>query len=67
MSPALDDKTVKTHDEACSKGQEWYLDPYSGLLVFTRLKLLKNGECCGSGCRHCPYNPKAKAGNRTLA
>ena len=25
-------------------------------LVFTAWYHLKRGECCGSGCRHCPYN-----------
>jgi hypothetical protein len=24
-------------------------------MVFTRAFLLKRGFCCGSGCRHCPY------------
>jgi hypothetical protein len=51
----LDEKTVNAHEKACAQGLDWYLDPHSGLLVFTRLKLLKNGACCGSGCRHCPY------------
>jgi hypothetical protein len=26
-----------------------------GLLVFTAAYHLKRGNCCGSGCRHCPY------------
>ena len=25
-------------------------------LVFTAWYHLKRGECCGSGCRHCPYD-----------
>ena len=57
MTAELNEKTHNAHEKACSKGLDWYLDPDSGLLVFTRLKLLKNGECCGSGCRHCPYEP----------
>ena len=24
-------------------------------MVFTAAYLLKRGYCCGSGCRHCPY------------
>lgn len=26
-----------------------------GLMVFTAAYLLRRGYCCGSGCRHCPY------------
>ena len=25
-------------------------------LVFTEVAHRKRGKCCGSGCRHCPYN-----------
>lgn len=27
----------------------------NGLLVFTALYLQKQGHCCRSGCRNCPY------------
>lgn len=27
-----------------------------GYIVFTAGYLLKRGECCGNGCRHCPYD-----------
>ena len=26
-----------------------------GLMVFTEWHHLKRGDCCGNGCRHCPY------------
>lgn len=29
----------------------------NGLLVYTAAYHLKRGTCCGSGCRHCPYEP----------
>jgi hypothetical protein len=29
-------------------------------VVFTALFHLERGQCCGSGCRHCPYEPKHK-------
>ena len=29
-----------------------------GRYVFTRSFHLRRGFCCGSGCRHCPYNRK---------
>jgi hypothetical protein len=27
-------------------------------VVFTALFHIERGYCCGSGCRHCPYDPK---------
>ncbi|MCX7412631.1 MAG: DUF5522 domain-containing protein [Planctomycetia bacterium] len=33
------------------------------MLVFTAAFHLKRGHCCGSGCRHCPYEPKHVEGN----
>jgi hypothetical protein len=27
-----------------------------GNMVFTEKYLLSRGECCGNGCRHCPFN-----------
>ena len=30
-----------------------------GYLVFTERYHLKRGNCCGSGCRHCPFGHKA--------
>lgn len=45
------------HDEACRQGSDTYLDPDSGYTVMTSLYLLRRGWCCGSGCRHCPYDP----------
>jgi hypothetical protein len=35
----------------------------NGLLVYTAAYHLKRGSCCGSGCRHCPYEPKHVEGN----
>ncbi len=28
----------------------------NGLMVMTEAYHLKRGYCCGSNCRHCPYN-----------
>ncbi|WP_350208759.1 DUF5522 domain-containing protein [Botrimarina sp.] len=28
----------------------------AGRVVFTARFLLARGRCCGSGCRHCPYD-----------
>jgi len=43
------------HREAVEKGEDYYIDPDTGFIVFTSLFLFMRGYCCGSGCRHCPY------------
>ena len=55
--PHPDDKTVR-------KQPDWYLE--NGLLVYTAGYHLKRGSCCGSGCRHCPYEPRHVEGNTTV-
>ncbi len=42
------------------EGEDYYLNE-EALLVFTKKFLLKRGYCCGSGCKHCPYNYEAVA------
>lgn len=37
-----------------TEGEDYYID--KGNWVFTEKYHLKRGYCCGSGCRHCPYN-----------
>ena len=36
--------------------EDYYIDPKTGFIVFTAKYHLKRGYCCGSGCRHCPYD-----------
>ncbi len=36
------------------EGLHYYL--HDGLLVFTSVYHRLRGYCCGSGCRHCPYD-----------
>ena len=43
------------HAAARAAGDPGYLDPATGLFVLTADELAARGECCGSGCRHCPY------------
>jgi hypothetical protein len=45
----------------CPQKPDWYLE--NGLLVYTAAYHLKRGYCCGSGCRHCPYEPRHVEGN----
>lgn len=49
---------LKLHKEAIENGQDIYIDPETGFAVLTAEFLLKRGYCCGSGCRHCPYETK---------
>jgi hypothetical protein len=46
---------VAAHEAAVQAGDDGYVDPRTGFFVFTRAYLLARGECCDSGCRHCPY------------
>ena len=50
-------EVMRRHDEAVTAGQVLYRDPITGLSVFTAVFLADRGYCCGSGCRHCPYEP----------
>ena len=42
----------------------YYLE--NGKVVWTEQYHMERGECCGSGCRHCPYEPKHLKGNTIL-
>lgn len=40
---------------------DYYDDgPY---MVFTEKAHLDRGSCCGSGCRHCPFEPRWQEGS----
>lgn len=43
------------------KQPDFYVE--KGLVVYTAAYHIKRGQCCGSGCRHCPYSPKHVEGN----
>jgi hypothetical protein len=49
------DEILGLHADAVSCGSATYRDPTSGLSVFTAAFLADRGDCCESGCRHCPY------------
>jgi hypothetical protein len=42
----------------------YYLE--NGKVVFTPKYHIDRGDCCGSGCRHCPYIPTNIKGNTKL-
>ena len=43
------------HKQACDQGNHTYIDPNTGLTVFTSVSHRARGTCCGCGCRHCPF------------
>jgi len=51
-SDALDSGT-ESPDTA--QPEDFYFDD-NGLMVMTEAYHLKRGTCCGSKCRHCPYD-----------
>ncbi|MGE5812648.1 MAG: DUF5522 domain-containing protein [Ignavibacteria bacterium] len=57
-------KIMLRHREAVEKNEDFYIDPGTGLTVFTALYLFNRGYCCGSGCRHCPYTNIGEDGER---
>lgn len=54
----------KRHDEACRAQELAYEDPATGYRVFTAYGLSKRQQCCGSGCRHCPFGHRRVSPNR---
>lgn len=48
----------RLHDAAVAEGKETYIDPATGYMVLTRLAHERRGTCCGSACRHCPFDWK---------
>jgi Family of unknown function (DUF5522) len=56
MSTNVTPEATAAHDAAMREGRSTYVDPETGFTVFTALALQAQGRCCGSGCRHCPYD-----------
>jgi len=46
---------LAAHAEAVAAGRDGYTDPVTGYFVFTAAYLASTGQCCESGCRHCPF------------
>lgn len=46
------------------EGVDYYIE--HGKYVFTPSYHIKRGVCCGSRCRHCPYEPQYLKGNKTI-
>ena len=50
------DSIEALHARAVAGGRDTYVDPTTGFEVFTAAYHLRRGTCCGSGCRHCPFD-----------
>ncbi len=50
-------------DTKPKSGIDYYVE--DGFIVFTEKYHLQRGKCCGSKCRHCPFEPKHKKGSTT--
>ena len=46
------------------QGKDYYLE--DGRIIMTERYLKRKGACCGSGCRHCCFNPIHQKGNTNL-
>ncbi len=46
----------RAHAAAVAQEVRFYVDPRSGFRVMTELHHRARGFCCGSACRHCPYD-----------
>lgn len=44
--------------------EDYYINE-NGKVVFTKQYHLNRGHCCGSGCKHCPFQPKHTKGTTT--
>ena len=43
---------------------DYYIDPDTGLIVFTIGYHLRRGYCCSKRCKHCPYLPRYQGGEK---
>jgi len=58
-------KNNKTKGEKSEKLLPLYYNE-GDRIIFTEEFHLRRGQCCGNGCRHCPYDPKWKKGNTLI-
>ncbi|KYO34543.1 LIM/homeobox protein Lhx9 [Alligator mississippiensis] len=63
---ALERRIAALHRQACAAGRHTYVDPLTGYLVFTQVAHLQRGKCCGSACRHCPYDQANEQGTTSI-
>lgn len=61
---AMPPEPVRHDEKKASEQPDWYFE--DGLLVYTVAYHLQRGHCCGSGCRHCPYEPRHVEGTTNV-
>jgi len=63
-----DDWISKLHYKEFIKSKLQPEDFYweNGKIVLTEIYHKKRGNCCGCGCKECPYSPKHQKGNIKL-
>ena len=52
-------EALKARPDPTPAPDDYYWEPGTGRMVLTSRYLLRRGYCCGHGCRHCPWTPKA--------
>lgn len=58
VKPATGEAWREPHRRALEQRLPGYTDPELGLWVWTEVAHLDRGECCQSGCRHCPWSDR---------
>jgi hypothetical protein len=56
LPPIKSKNVVESFKHVSPVDGDFYFD--GPLMVFTEQYHLKRGKCCGSNCRHCPYDKK---------
>jgi ATP:cob(I)alamin adenosyltransferase len=65
-NPEVNASVRALHRDACANAQDTYKDPATGFDVFTS-HYLRTRDCCGSGCRHCPWGHRNVPSRRSIA
>jgi 2-iminoacetate synthase ThiH len=55
---------VKSYKDNFIEGVHYYME--GERVIFMALFHLERGQCCGNGCRHCPFEPKHKKGTANV-
>ncbi len=65
MMPSGDDDSTCSFNDGLVEGVDFDMSS-DGYRVMTEKFLRERGYCCGNGCKHCPYFPKATKGNTNM-
>lgn len=62
----ISEAAMEAHSRAIQEGRDTYVDPETGYVVFTQRAHERRGTCCGSACRHCPFDWRNVPGTSRL-